>query len=232
MMKKLVDSELPSSMGDDCGGREEWRKKTPMMLNCVLLPLKIQYRWKYNVMMTKLMMSTLCPTDSLPLSFHIVDIDVKGSEDCCSDYKKKMRRRLFFRACNSFAHERWVKISIMRRRSIPKKVHSCLSLEQSKFSVPRAWWGMKNPSEYAGCPIANAATCFTRILFCNGWRPWDGHTPGQNSSLRPQVRRNCLTSTWPVHVVGRTSSPENWSLRSKKIHEVWCKPGWPKNLQM
>jgi hypothetical protein len=29
MMKKLVDSELPSSMGDDSGGREEWMQKDP-----------------------------------------------------------------------------------------------------------------------------------------------------------------------------------------------------------
>ena len=89
MLKKPVNYELPSSMGDDSGGREEWTQKDPndVELGVVASDNSVQIKTlrddKDDAECTHVLIP--CP------SHIIVDRDVNGSEDCCSDYKKKMK---------------------------------------------------------------------------------------------------------------------------------------------
>jgi hypothetical protein len=179
MMKKPTDSESPSSMGDDSGGREEWTQNDPndVELGVVASDNSVQIKTLRDDKD-----DAECTHVLIPRPSHIiVDRDVNGSEDCCSDYKKKMKT-----SSQDIKHEEKEHPEdgtlVSELRAVPIFCAVCLVK-------------LKYPTEYAGRPIANAVTCFTRIAFCDGWRPWDGHTPGRNSSPRPQVRRNCLTST-------------------------------------
>ena len=88
-MKKPTDSESPSSMGDDSGGREEWRQNDPndVELGVVASDNSVQIKTLRDDKD-----DAECTHVLIPRPSHlIVDRDVNGSEDCCSDYKKKMK---------------------------------------------------------------------------------------------------------------------------------------------
>ena len=58
-MRKPADSELPSSMGDDSGGREEWTQNDPNDVELGVVASDNSVQTIHNATMTKLMMNTL-----------------------------------------------------------------------------------------------------------------------------------------------------------------------------
>jgi len=90
-MRKPADSELPSSMGDDSGGREEWTQNNPNDVELGVVASDNSVK-----------INTQCDDDKvddeythvlIPCPGHfIVNRDIMGSEDCCGDYKKKMKK--------------------------------------------------------------------------------------------------------------------------------------------
>ncbi len=90
-MKKPADSDSPSSVGDDSCGREEWMQNYPndVELGVVASDNSVQIKSlrdddKDDAEYTHV---------QIPRPGHVIVIgDVNGSEDCCSDNKKKMKK--------------------------------------------------------------------------------------------------------------------------------------------
>ena len=90
-MKKPTDSESPSSMGDDSGGREEWTQNDPndVELGVVASDNSVQIKSLHDDDKDDAEYTHV----QIPHPGKVIVIgDVNGSEDCCSDNKKKMKK--------------------------------------------------------------------------------------------------------------------------------------------